>query len=113
MDISDNYLQIRNFFFSLLVFAIVFLALFALVAAQYDHGDGRPGCRTQGELNTREWRNNFDPTAFWICETLNVAARHERCESVHGRPMGFMTGAGCVEWENWVWVEPVNPPSQP
>lgn len=94
------------------VIAIVLFALFAVVAAGgLYHGNGRPGCQTDEEMNTRDWRNTWDPVAFWRCQTRNVDAVRIRCEEEHERPMGFMTGRGCVEWSAWDWVEPVAPPS--
>lgn len=90
------------------VIAIVLFALFALVAA---NGNGQPGCQTDEEMNTRDWRNNWDPTRFWRCENRNVNAAVVRCEDIMGFPSGFMSGRGCVDWEDWVWVQPVNPPS--
>ena len=75
------------------------------------NGNGRPGCQTTEEMTVRDWRNNWDPTAFWRCEVQGQAATHMRCEEVHGTQLGFMSGRGCVPWDQWVWEPTSNPPS--
>lgn len=97
------------------VLALALLVLVAIVAGadDLDHTNGQPGCRTQAELNQRFYRNNWDPTSYWVCDTLNERARAVRCEVVEGRPQGYMDGVGCVEWQYWAWYSPVAPPSRP
>lgn len=95
-----------SFLFSSAFFIALF-ALFALVAA---NGNGRPACQTIAELG-RDFRNHWDPTAFWRCEQLNQPAVAYRCEAEYGHTRGFMTDHGCVTWTVWNWEPVVNPPS--
>lgn len=113
-SISKSLVNFHNFtkpfFFALAFTAFLLCALAALALAnnpdELYHGNGRPGCASQMEVNTREWRNTWDPNAFWVCETLGVPARADRCHV-----QGFMTGRGCVDWGVWQWERPVAPPS--
>lgn len=78
------------------------------------NGNGQPGCRTQEEITTRDWRNNWDPTRFWRCTNLDEAAVAVTCEQETGQVGGFMTSVGgCVSWDDWVWEPTANPPSSP
>jgi hypothetical protein len=72
----------------------------------YDHGNGRPLCIAQ-ELN-RPWRNLWDNTRYWVCQTLNTPA----VEMVCGVNSLFLESAGtCVAVSSWKWTVKCNPPS--
>jgi hypothetical protein len=72
----------------------------------YNHGNGRPAC-TAEEMG-RNWRNNWDPTRYWVCESLNAPATEVVCDTA----LGFSDAAQtCVEWTEWKWTFPCNPPS--
>jgi hypothetical protein len=73
---------------------------------EYDHGNGQPLC-IQEEMD-RLWRNNWDPTRFWQCVTLNTPATMVICPT----DSGFLESAQqCVSWSEWEWTFPCNPPS--
>ncbi|GAB0099610.1 hypothetical protein DMENIID0001_154970 [Sergentomyia squamirostris] len=100
--------------------ALVMCTLVVLAAAeidwsQLDHTNGQPGCRTAEEVATRVWRNNWDPTRFWVCETQGQAAVVELCPQVPGLgSLAFMTSRGeCVPWSEWDHEFPLAPPSRP
>ncbi|XP_043656184.1 uncharacterized protein LOC122622078 [Drosophila teissieri] len=78
------------------------------LALAYD-GDGQPGCKTQAELDIAVFRNNWDATSYWKCETLNKPAIEIKCPS----DTGFMDSLkNCVNWEEWEWEKPVEPISE-
>ncbi|GAB0099608.1 Chitin binding domain [Sergentomyia squamirostris] len=96
--------------------AFVLCALVALSVARStrevpnDHTNGQPGCKTPEEVETRVWRNNWDPTRYWVCEVQGQAAAEALCPP----EQGFLTEVrGCVPWADWEWVQPVAPPSRP
>jgi hypothetical protein len=92
-----------------LVLATIFLfaCIFAVAFAQdceYDNGNGMPACNADeaGLL----WRNNWDPTRFWSCES--GSAEVVICDA----ETGFSQAAqACVSWAEWEWTPPCNPPS--
>lgn len=60
----------------------------------------------------RDWRNNWDPTRFWRCDTLNGIARTVRCAEEVGQDWGWLEAAGtCVPWGSWRWTFPSETPS--
>ncbi|XP_055703423.1 uncharacterized protein LOC129801949 [Phlebotomus papatasi] len=100
---------------ALLLCALVVLAVAVDDESLRDHTNGQPGCRTQEELDRRFWRNNFDPTRFWECTTLNQAASAVTCEE-HTGQVGlawFDERQECVDWSEWQHTMPVAPPSRP
>lgn len=96
--------------------AVVLFAVLAVVAANAVYnGDGQPGCQTPEELSPNPlWRNNWDQTAYWRCETLGVNAVAERCDNVWGvaRQAFHPIRRECVAQEEWEWAAPVAPPSE-
>jgi hypothetical protein len=73
---------------------------------EYDHGNGRPACIS--EETDRLWRNNWDPTRFWVCLSEGAAAEEMICET----GTGFLDAAQtCVDWSEWKFTLPCNPPS--
>jgi len=97
------------FFVALLVLFTLFFVGVLSDSRVYSHTNGQPGCRTQMEFN-RLWRNNWDPTRYWKCMQLNVAATQVIC------PMStlFLDSAQCcVEVHLWNWTPPFDPPSTP
>lgn len=90
-----------------LTICLVLLAICNLASA-YD-GDGQPGCKSQEELDIAVFRDNWDATSYWKCETLNEPALKVRCPS----EMGFMDSLkDCVNWEDWKWEKPAPPLSE-
>lgn len=82
----------------------------ASAACVHSHDDGRPGCLTIEEVDTRNYRNNWDPTRYFVCDDLGVTARVEKCPNSYG----FQTSANkCVSFEDWVYETPCIPPSAP
>jgi hypothetical protein len=73
---------------------------------EYNHGNGRPLC-IQEEMN-RRWRNNWDNTRYWKCETLNMPAIQVICEV---NTLFFEIAQECVDIPIWEWTPPCNPPS--
>jgi hypothetical protein len=72
----------------------------------YNHGNGQPACNA-AEMN-QAWRNNWDPSRYWLCEAENVAATSVSCPI----DSGFLQSAGdCVAWSQWEWTFPCDPPS--
>lgn len=56
------------------------------------------------------YRNNWDPTAYWVCTVQNQPAAAFRCPT----SFGFLESAGtCVPFDTWEWTPPCVPPSQP
>ncbi|XP_017845391.1 uncharacterized protein LOC108601926 [Drosophila busckii] len=91
-----------------LQFALCFVILAASMANAYD-GDGQPGCKTQEELDIGVFRDNWDPSSYWKCETMDEPATKVRCPT----ESGFMDSLkDCVNWEEWQWEKPVAPPSE-
>lgn len=74
------------------------------------NGNGQPGCKTQAELEIGVFRNDWDPTAYWKCESLNKAGSEVRCPT----DTAFMDSLkNCVSWDEWEWETPVAPLSEP
>ncbi|XP_062550038.1 uncharacterized protein LOC134214729 [Armigeres subalbatus] len=88
---------------------IVFLALVALALGQCvrDDSNGQPACNAV-ELAQGLWRNNWDPTAYWQCTTLNTPATPQRCPTEGMFDSATLT---CIRWDQWVWTETCKPPS--
>jgi hypothetical protein len=81
-------------------------SIVATSECEYDHGNGRPACIAE-EVD-RIWRNNWDPTRFWFCSAVNAVAEVMICET----GTGFLESAqNCVDWADWEWTPPCNPPS--
>lgn len=92
--------------------AIILIALLVAAVSANIHGNGRPGCQTQEELTVRDWRNLWDPTRFWRCETINVPAVVVRCEDVAGVSHLWSEAVrACVHESQWVWTPNSLPPS--
>lgn len=108
--------RLSSSFLPISVALFVFAAVIVLAAA--DNGDGRPGCKTDEELAPNpKWRHNFDPSAFWLCQELGVAAERVQCETVmeegsEKRAFNVVTRE-CDTWENWTWSETSAPLSSP
>ncbi|EDV92619.1 uncharacterized protein LOC6563637 [Drosophila grimshawi] len=89
--------------------AICLVLLAATSLANAYEGDGQPACRSQEELDVAIYRDSWDPTAFWKCESLNEPASKLRCPA----EMGFLDSVKeCVPWEEWSWEKPKAPPSE-
>ncbi|XP_065074827.1 uncharacterized protein LOC135698678 [Ochlerotatus camptorhynchus] len=91
-----------------LIFA--FLALLSIALAQNcvrDDSNGQPQCNAE-EMTQRFWRNNWDPTAYWDCETANTPATARRCPTEGMFDSATLT---CINWSEWVWTETCMPPS--
>lgn len=72
---------------------------------RYNHGNGRPGCRTPPEFE-RRWRNNWDPKRYWLC-TQSGAISH-----VCGTELMYSDRQQCcIHWSQWVWSPPFDPPT--
>ncbi|XP_050072839.1 uncharacterized protein LOC126560931 [Anopheles maculipalpis] len=95
--------------------AVLFLAVIALFVALAhgqtgcvrDDTDGRPLCNA-AEVTARLWRNNWDPTAYWECTTVGVAAVARRCPT---EGMFDSATRTCINWFDWVWTPTCKPPS--
>lgn len=92
-------------FFSISLFLCVLITI-TLTAYTHDH-NGRPGCKSEHELK-RPWRNNFDPTRYWVCEEFNEPAVEVLCPDGQAY---FDPELQCVNWEDWLWTEPYDPPT--
>ncbi|XP_018785622.1 PREDICTED: uncharacterized protein LOC108966924 [Bactrocera latifrons] len=69
-------------------------------------GNGQPNCTTQEEIDIRIFRNNWDPTSYWICEELNEPAILGRCPE----QMAYLDSVkDCVSWDDWQWEQPADP----
>ncbi|XP_055612090.1 uncharacterized protein LOC129758581 [Uranotaenia lowii] len=91
-----------------LLFAVLIAAL-ASIDAQgcvRDDSDGRPACNA-AEAN-QAWRNNWDPTAYWVCGASGTAATAARCPT---EGMFDPTTRTCINWADWVWQPTCKPPS--
>uniref|UniRef100_A0A7G3AGB6 Putative conserved secreted protein n=1 Tax=Lutzomyia longipalpis TaxID=7200 RepID=A0A7G3AGB6_LUTLO len=97
------------------VFLLCALVAFAVAQDENDHTNGQPGCQTQEEVTRRYWRNNWDPTRFWVCDTLNQPAHAVTCEEHTGEvSLAWLDSAqACVSWSQWEWTPPRAPPSRP
>ncbi|KAH8417770.1 hypothetical protein KR222_005686 [Zaprionus bogoriensis] len=90
-----------------LTIGLVLLAVCSLANAY--EGDGQPGCKTAEELDIAVFRDNWDPTSYWKCSTLNEPAARLRCPN----EMGFVDSVkDCVSWDDWKWEKPVAPISE-
>ncbi|XP_055923663.1 uncharacterized protein LOC129954048 isoform X1 [Eupeodes corollae] len=90
-----------------LVLVVAFVALFSSAAAVYSHTDGKPEC-TATNVKTGSFRNNFDPTRYWVCEKVGESAVTVVCP----QETGFLDSKkACVGWDQWVWEEPYDPPT--
>jgi len=94
----------------ILLLTLIFgLFFFYEANASYD-GDGRPGCKTEEEMNIKVFRNTWDSTRYWVCENMNEPAVQVTCPP----ETGFMQSRkDCVSWEEWQWEEIVPPISEP
>jgi hypothetical protein len=72
----------------------------------YDHGNGQPLCNAE-EMN-RPWRNNWDNTRYWVCESLNTPAVAVICDT---NTLFYEAALACVDVPLWQWTPPCNPPS--
>ncbi|XP_037954546.1 uncharacterized protein LOC119684559 [Teleopsis dalmanni] len=71
--------------------------------------NGEPGCKTSAEEN-HLYRNTWDPTSYWECELQGQPAKIRRC-----KPNKLFSDkfGKCVNWQDWEWTEPKEPPSRP
>ncbi|XP_064553821.1 uncharacterized protein Peritrophin-15b [Drosophila montana] len=82
-------------------FVLLCLALFVAVAYGADcnpDGNGQPTC--SGTSSTR-YRNNWDPTRYWVCE--GNTATTVLCDDQTGFDPKTST---CVPWSSWQWYSP-------
>lgn len=96
-----------SYLFSVL---LILLAVIA-VALAFSDGNGQPGCQFDEELLVKDYRNNWDPTRFWRCETLNVNAVAVTCHEVVGE-WGYLfdqTTRTCIPSAQWVWTDFIAP----
>lgn len=77
----------------------------SLTFASYNHGNGRPGCRTSHEF-TRKWRNNWDPLRYWKCTEFGAVSYVCPIETMYQDLKQC-----CVRWNHWVWTPPFDPPT--
>jgi hypothetical protein len=75
------------------------------VGVEYNHGNGRPACRTSEELG-RKWRNNWDPQRYWVCHG-NQAVSYV-CPTEH---LFFEKAQCCIHWFYWYHTTPRDPPT--
>ncbi|XP_059623006.1 gamete and mating-type specific protein A-like [Phlebotomus argentipes] len=68
---------------------------------------GRPHCKSAAEFG-RRWRNNWDPTSFWLCVKLNEPAKLVKCEDTDEGGSAYYNGE-CVDWDDWCWTPPCKP----
>lgn len=78
-----------------------------MMASHYD--DGQPGCKTSEEVN-KPFRNNWDPTSYWQCSVQGEPATKQKCPSSQ---VFLDSSRKCVNIWEWVWTDPVPPPSKP
>ncbi|XP_055376308.1 uncharacterized protein LOC129608672 [Condylostylus longicornis] len=91
------------------IYLIVLAVIINTAYSLYTHGhNGRPNCITRIELEQRNWRNNFDPTRYWICSKERVPATEAKCPD---QQFFIGTKNKCVPISEWVWTPPVDPPS--
>ncbi|XP_058821362.1 uncharacterized protein LOC131683408 [Topomyia yanbarensis] len=90
-------------------FVYALAALLALASGcTRDDTDGRPDCNAV-EMSQRFWRNHWDPTAYWECETANAPATARRCPTEGMFDSAQLT---CINWADWTWTETCKPPSK-
>ncbi|XP_055851951.1 uncharacterized protein LOC129916166 [Episyrphus balteatus] len=89
-------------------FALVLIVAFVASAfAVYSHTDGKPDC-TAKNVATGSFRNNYDPTRYWVCEKVGESPTSVPCP----QETGFLDSKkSCVGWDQWVWEEPYDPPT--
>lgn len=89
-----------------MICAIIGIASAANLGTQwytYDHTDGQPYCKQAGLT----YRNNWDPTKFWVCAQSNSNAIMRSCP--HDTPAFQGSIKKCVTWAEYKWETPVNP----
>ncbi|XP_023291034.2 uncharacterized protein LOC111674606 [Lucilia cuprina] len=91
-----------------LVIIVIFLA-FANADIENTSFNGRPGCKTLGEVGLT-FPNFFDSSRYWHCYAINNQAISERCPNQYGFQASIKS---CVPYTVWRWEEPVMPPSCP
>lgn len=69
------------------------------------HNRGQPLCNDPYEF-TRLWRNNFDPNAYFRCDTQGVPATLVRCNGAFVEQQ-----QRCGGWDEWEWRTPFDPPN--
>lgn len=69
----------------------------------YDHTDGQPFCKSIGLT----YRNNWDPTKFWICTQENANGVAKSCPPETPAYQGSLRK--CVQWKDYKWETPENP----
>ncbi|EDW36905.1 GL25804 [Drosophila persimilis] len=85
--------------------ALVFLFLALFVAAVYGasdcdpDGNGKPACQS-GNIGER-FRNNWDPTRYWLCAEAGEP-QVVLCEQTGYDPVS----KECVAWSQWSWYPP-------
>ncbi|XP_055923665.1 uncharacterized protein LOC129954048 isoform X3 [Eupeodes corollae] len=90
-----------------LVLVAAFVALFSSAAALYSNTNGEPKC-TASNVQIGIFRNNFDPTRYWLCDSVGAAAKEVGCPN----ESGFLDSQKkCVSWTDWVWEQPNDPPT--
>ncbi|XP_035787091.1 uncharacterized protein LOC118464110 [Anopheles albimanus] len=93
----------------LMLLVVMFLALAsAQNGCVRDDTDGQPLCNA-AETTQRLWRNNWDPTAYWECETSGTPATYRRCPT---EGMFDSTTRTCINWFDWEWTPTCKPPSR-
>lgn len=75
----------------------------------YSAHSGEPGCETAAEVN-KFFRHFWDPTSYWLCEQVGKPAKLKRCD---GSELFSDKHGKCVNYRDWEWSEPVEPPSRP
>lgn len=109
------------FYFLLFIIIVIFILIFVTIinitsitswtgrSCSWNNGPGQPACKTDEELKVKLYRNNWDPSSFWQCETLNKPAEYKRC------PDEFLYNSElkqCVVWSTWKWTEECDPPEK-
>ena len=87
-------------------FALFALAFAAVIAADCNpNSNGKPDCATEKAGN---YRNFWDPTAYWVCDGSGSEAVAVRCETNHGvsATMYDSVNDKCVNWADWEWTPP-------
>lgn len=87
-------------------YTILFLCFIAAVSAcVHDDGNGQPLCNGKTTLVGNQYRNNWDPTAYWLCESLNKPVL-VRCPTA---TLYFVVKDTCVTSGVWRWTLPCKP----
>ncbi|XP_055906015.1 uncharacterized protein LOC129941418 [Eupeodes corollae] len=73
-------------------------------------GNGQPGCKTDSEMTVKNFRNLWDPTLYWVCEQKGYPASSSKCPDMTAWDDASKK---CVDWDDWGWLDPVEPPSSP